>query len=134
MDGRGQFRFSYFTPRYEETRAFFRDGLELPVIEAWERGIDDRGTLFSVASGIIQVLALPRGSSTYLFDPRPPQGAFLVIEVENAREALAAAEGKGLPVKEGLKDQPWGHRSYCLTEPNGLVLYFYEQLPRPAYA
>ena len=30
-----QFRFAYFTPKYEETLAFYREGLELPVIEAW---------------------------------------------------------------------------------------------------
>ena len=30
----GQFRFAYFTPLYEETVAFYRDGLDLPVVEA----------------------------------------------------------------------------------------------------
>ena len=30
----GQFRFAYFTPDYESTVAFYRDGLALPVIES----------------------------------------------------------------------------------------------------
>jgi len=53
----GQFRFAYFTPHYESTVAFYRDGLDLPVIETWDRNPDDRGTLFGAASGVIEVLA-----------------------------------------------------------------------------
>jgi hypothetical protein len=33
----GQFRFAFFTPAYESTVAFYRDGLELPVLETWDR-------------------------------------------------------------------------------------------------
>ena len=40
-----QFRFAYFTRRYDETVAFYRDGLGLPVSHAWDRSPDDRGTL-----------------------------------------------------------------------------------------
>jgi len=29
----GQFRFGYFTPEYEATVAFYRDGLELPLVD-----------------------------------------------------------------------------------------------------
>ena len=60
----GQFRFAYFTPKYEETVAFYRQGLELPTIEAWDRTPDDRGTLFAAASGVIEVLALPSNAQS----------------------------------------------------------------------
>ena len=67
--GSNQFRFGYFTPKYEETVAFYRDGLELPSIEAWDRTADDRGTLFGAASGVIEVLALPgSGQCDHLWD------------------------------------------------------------------
>ena len=59
----GQFRFAYFTPLYDVTIAFYRDGLDLPVIEAWDRSPEDRGTLFGAASGLIEVLVLPAGST-----------------------------------------------------------------------
>lgn len=32
-----EFRFVYFTPRYDETVAFFRDALEFPVHDSWDR-------------------------------------------------------------------------------------------------
>ncbi len=42
-----QFRFGYFTERYDETVAFYRDGLGLPVLESWDRDDTDRGVLFA---------------------------------------------------------------------------------------
>ena len=126
----GQFRFAYFTPIYESTVAFYRDGLELPVVESWDRGPEDRGTLFSAASGIIEVLTFPTsGVSEHLWDRRPPQGAFMVIELGNALEdCYNRALEKGLPVVQAIGDQSWGHRSFCLREPNGLTLYFFREI------
>ncbi len=126
---RGQFRFSYFTPAYEATVTFYRDGLELPVIESWDRNPDDRGSLFGAASGVIEVLALPKcGKPSHLWDDRPPQGAFMVIEVGDVEEKYLLAVKKGLPIKQEIRDQNWGHRSFCVSEPNGLTLYFFTEI------
>ncbi len=126
---KGQFRFSYFTPLYGETLAFYRDGLGLPVLESWDRSFDDRGTLFSAASGVIEVLARPEGAEpAHLWDRRPPQGAFMVIEVDNVDAQYRRALGRGLPIKQELADQEWGHRGFCLLEPNGLVLYLFSPI------
>ena len=123
---KGQFRFAYFTALYEETVGFYRDGLELPVFETWDRNPDDRGTVFTAASGMIEVLALPRpGASSHLWDERPPQGAFMVIEVPAVEALHHRAVERGLPVTQRLTDQSWGHRSFCVREPNGLTLYFF---------
>ena len=124
-----QFRFAYFTPKYEETVAFYREGLELPVIEAWDRAADDRGTLVGAACGVIEVLALPRNSHPdHLWDARPPQGAFMVIELDQVESLYQHAVERGLPIQQELKDQPWGHRGFCVREPNGLTLYFFAAL------
>lgn len=128
----GQFRFAYFTPEFESTVAFYREGLELPLIESWDRGPEDRGALFEAASGIIEVLARPRsGVSSHLFDDRPPQGAFMVIEVVDVEKLYRKALDKNLPLQQELKVQPWGHRSFCLREPNGLTLYLFTEMTVP---
>lgn len=102
----GQLRFAYFTPAYEATVAFYRDGLGLPILETWDRGPDDRGTLFGAASGMIEVLALPRGgASSHLWDDRPPQGAFMVIEVDHQEAWYQRAVANGVPVTQALTDQ-----------------------------
>ena len=125
----GQFRFSYFTPKYELTVAFYRDGLGLPILESWDRNPDDRGILFGAASGMIEVLTLPQsGESSHLWDDRPPQGAFMVIEVDDVERDFQRVVDKGLPIKQPLTNQAWGHRSFCVSEPNGLVLYFFKRI------
>jgi uncharacterized glyoxalase superfamily protein PhnB len=52
----------------------------------------------------------------------------MVIEVDNVENDYRRALKKDLPIAQELKDQPWGHRNFCLTEPGGLVLYFYEEI------
>jgi catechol 2,3-dioxygenase-like lactoylglutathione lyase family enzyme len=126
---RGQFRFSYFTPDYEATVAFYRDGLGLPVVESWDRDPEDRGTLFGAASGLVEVLKRPEsGDSSHLWDERPPQGAFMVIEVADVELMYQRVVEKGLPVQQELTMQAWGHRSFCVREPNGLTLYLFSEL------
>jgi catechol 2,3-dioxygenase-like lactoylglutathione lyase family enzyme len=127
----GQFRFCYFTPKYEETVAFYRDGLELLLIESWDRHRDDRGSLFKAADGIIEVIVRPQGPSDHHWDDRPPQGASMVIEVDDVADLYRRSVGKKLPVVQPLKDQSWGHRSFCVREPNGLTIYFFSELPKP---
>ena len=126
---RGQFRFSYFSPDYDATVAFYRDGLGLPVVESWDRNPEDRGTLLGAASDLIEILKLPEGgNSSHLWDERPPQGAFMVIEVENVELMYRQVIEKGLPIQQELTTQTWGHRSLCVWEPNGLTLYFFSEV------
>lgn len=128
MKTEGQFRFSYFTRDYDRTVAFYRDGLELPVVESWDRSADDRGTLFGAASGIIEVVFRPDNPAAFHgWDDRPPQGAFMVIEVPDVERAYRRAREKNLPMREELTTQAWGHRSFCLLEPNGLVIYVFSE-------
>jgi catechol 2,3-dioxygenase-like lactoylglutathione lyase family enzyme len=128
MVGSGQFRFSYFTPEYETTVAFYRDVLRLAVVESWDRNPDDRGTLFAAASGMIEVLARPKsGESSHLWDDRPPQGAFMVIEVPDVERVYREWAARRVPIQQELTTQPWGHRGFCLREPNGLTLYVFSE-------
>lgn len=122
-----QFRFVYFTSLYDDTVAFYRDRLGLPVCDRWDRSADDKGTVFGAASGRIEVLSQPVDADTceHLFDTRPPQGAFMVIELADVDRFHAQLRTKGVEIERELRDQSWGHRSFLIREPNGLVLYFY---------
>jgi catechol 2,3-dioxygenase-like lactoylglutathione lyase family enzyme len=53
----GEFRFVFYARDYENTVGFYRDGLGLPIVGGWDRGIGDRGTLFSAAGGIIEAIS-----------------------------------------------------------------------------
>ena len=103
----------------------------LPVIESWDRNPEDRGTLFGAASGLIEVLTRPEsGESSHLWDERPPQGAFMVIEVEDVERMYRQVIEKDLPIQQELTTQTWGHRSFCVREPNGLTLYFFSEMQK----
>ena len=54
----------------------------------------------------------------------------MVIEVEEIEGQYAGAVEKGLPISQELKDQSWGHRNFCVRDPNGLTLYFFQELDR----
>jgi uncharacterized glyoxalase superfamily protein PhnB len=65
-----------------------------------------------------------------MFDERPPQGAFMVIEVEDVEDRYRRVLERRLPLQEELKTQSWGHRSFCVREPNGLTLYVFTPMMR----
>ena len=125
-----QFRFAYFTPRYRETVSFYADRLGLPVLDSWDRSTDDKGTVFGAAAGRIEVLNQPldAAASEHFFDDRSPQGAFMVVEVDEVDAFHSRLESNGAVVERSLQDQSWGHRSFVIREPNGLRLYFYSEL------
>jgi uncharacterized glyoxalase superfamily protein PhnB len=39
-----------------------------------------------------------------------------------------SAVEKGQPIQHDLKDQTWGHRSFCVSEPKGLTLTIFSEL------
>ncbi len=52
----------------------------------------------------------------------------MVIEVPDVEHAYRRATERHLSIREELTTQPWGHRSFCPREPNGLVIYVFSEL------
>ncbi len=126
MKREGKFRFAYFTKKYEETCSFYSNTLELHLEHSWDRNEHDKGSLFKSGLGLIEVLHHP-GDEKYLntaLDYRVPQGAFMVIQVWNIDELFQKYKAKGVVFKQEIIDQPWGHRSFSILDPNGVVLLF----------
>ncbi len=122
----GEFRCAFFARDYDGVVAFYREGLEFAEIESWNRGRDDRGTLFAAGRGVVEVLALPRQApDDSVWDQRPPRGVTLVVEVDDVAARHRRAVEAGLEIAEPLTDQPWGHRSFVVRDPQGLALYFF---------
>ena len=109
---------------YETTVAFYRDGLELPVIASWDRD-RDRGTLLRAASGIIEVLATAPGMEFSLVDEGPPRGVTIAIEVEDVDSYFRRIRDKGVAIRTEPEDQSWNHRTFTLTDPLGVVVYVF---------
>ena len=58
-----EFRCAFVARDYKASVAFYRDDLKLNKVGGWDRGHDDRGTLFAAAAGIIEVMALPKNQA-----------------------------------------------------------------------
>ena len=119
MAGR-EFRFVYFTPRYDETVAFLRDALEWPVTDSWDRPGNHRGTVFAAASGLIEVLEhleMRRGPSH-----TASGGPFAAIEVADVDALHTRVTANGVATHYPPADKPWGHRGFSVLDPNGVEI------------
>lgn len=127
----GEFRFAYFTEKYEETCAFYANKLELELLFSWERNESDKGSVFKAGNGRIEILHLPENSEEHTnagLDYRTPQGTFMVLEVEDVDKIYESFLAKALNFKQHVTDQSWGHRSFSIVDPNDIVLFMYEHV------
>ncbi len=124
----GSFRFTYFTEKYEETVVFYTEKLGFQVLHSWDRSENDKGSLFKAGVGAIEVLHAPDESHQVKgLDYRKAQGIFACLKVENATELYQHYASEEVPFKEQLADQDWGHRSFSIIDPNGVIIFFFEE-------
>ena len=110
-----EFRFYYFTNRYEETVAFYRDQLQLEEMRSWNRP-GDKGTIFISpnGSGLIEI---EEGDELPVIT-----GGGLYIQVDDPDEWYHRAISNNIRVIQPIKDTAYGHRSFKFEDPNGLVI------------
>jgi uncharacterized glyoxalase superfamily protein PhnB len=124
---KNEFRFVYNSAKYNETVAFYRDGLQLPLMDSWDEGPEARGSVFQASTGIIEVMEHPatRGLEWVVYPPDLPQGVSLAFEVDQVEAWFQRAREKNLPIKTELASFNWGQRGFAVLEPNGLVIFIY---------
>ena len=125
----GAFRFAYFTKIFGETCRFYEETLRFHVEHSWDRSANDKGAVFRVGAGLIEVLLFPDGDQHKFagLDYRSPQGAFMVIQVWDIDDQFSRLKSSGVRFEQEITDQSWGHRSFSVIEPNGLILFFFQE-------
>ncbi|NNK83358.1 MAG: hypothetical protein HKO92_09555 [Flavobacteriaceae bacterium] len=128
-ENEGKFRFTYFTDKYDKTFYFYKNKLNFGLEHSWDRSDDDKGALFKVGQGLIEILLYPKDVDKRYsgLDYRIPQGVFMGIQVKNIDELFKKYKEIHIPFKQEIMDQPWGHRSFYVYETNGLVLGFFQE-------
>ena len=114
-----EFRFSFYTQKYKESIAFYKDILKLPVVYNWNRGFNDSGYLFKAASGHIVVLQ----SATKQVEPL--MDAVLLIEVDDLDKQYNFCKEQGVEIVQEIQKREWGDKDFKVVDPNRLVLGFY---------
>ncbi len=51
-----------------------------------------------------------------------------MIEIDDVVAFHSRCEEKGLPIDKPLADEPWGHRRFVLSDPDGLRLCFFSEI------
>ena len=116
---------AYTTAKFEKTVAFYADGLGLAEIGVWERGENDRGKYFALASGVIEIMAVPNADYEGHVDLRSPQGMTLGVEIEDVEAWYRRAREHGLNIRIELADFAADERGFSVVDPNGVVLYIF---------
>ena len=115
-----EFRYYYFTPRYEDVVAFYRDLVGLEEVSSWDRAADDRGSVFRSpnGTGLIEVEA---GESA-------GPGGGIYIEMDDVDAWHAELASSGVPIARPLTDTSYGHRQFRIVDPVGLEIGFFSRL------
>ena len=115
------------TKNYEAMVEFYRDRLEMAVTLAWDDPAN-RGTLLSfggkASNAVIEVLELEDEAVPGV----KPVNVVLSIEVAAVEEWHAELIARGVPIARGLEDATWGHRSFGIDDPDGLRIWYYQDL------
>jgi predicted enzyme related to lactoylglutathione lyase len=121
-----EFRFYYFTPRYEQTVAFYHDTLGFSVYHSWSRGEGDRGTIFRSPNGI-GLIEIEAGA-----EPPPLRGGFY-FEVPDVADWHERVRAMGAPIAKPLTDTDYGHRNFKTVDPNGVEVAFFSYVIVPPH-
>ncbi len=101
------------TPRFVETRDWYRDLLGLELLEAWDEP-DDRGCILGVAGPDGQAfLEIYHTAGEMRFE-----GLSLQFRVPDIGDFPAPAEDRF--DRRGPEDRTWGSRYLFFTDPNGI--------------
>jgi uncharacterized glyoxalase superfamily protein PhnB len=113
--------------------AFYRDELQLRMLERWDNGPGEQGAVFEVApGGLIEVLAA-RGGDPAIDRPEvTTSGVEIACEVEDVDGWHKRLRARGVDTADEISDKPWGHRSFSVIDPLGITVVLYSVISAPA--
>jgi uncharacterized glyoxalase superfamily protein PhnB len=114
-----EFRLKLYPKDFLKVREFYEKTLGFAVIGEWDRDEQDQGVMFQVGTSVLELLSPEK-------EFRPITGTGLSLEVLDVRELWAHLKDKA-PVVFELRDNSWGDTSFCVTDPEGFELTFFEK-------
>ena len=117
-----KFRIAFNTDCFDETLAWWRQGLGLECAKLWDRD-DSRGAILTLGPGAeVEILSAARGAPPLA---PPPVDAFqIMIPSDDPRSAIARLKARGLTIEQPLMDRPWATQ-FTLRDPNSVEVYVY---------
>jgi lactoylglutathione lyase len=106
-------------------REFYETVMEFPV----ERVLSESWIEYRVGANILALTT----HGTRFADVPPPKGALSLqlafrVAPHLVQECAAALEAKGVRIVSPVTDQPWGHRTVFVRDPDGNVIEIYADI------
>lgn len=112
---------------YEAMVGFYRDGLQMIIKESWDHP-GNHGTLLSfgdkAANTVIEVIELGDEAVPGV----KPVNVVLSIEVDHVGAWHDELVQRGIVIARGLEDAPWGYHSFGIDDPDGLRIWYYQDM------
>lgn len=123
-----EFRFAFFARDFDQSVSFYQNTLGMTAIGGWDRP-DGKGAL--LAAGGNSVIEIYGAAEGQVYRGPQPTAINLALRLANAadidqfHQELAAA---GARVMGPPENRPWGHRSFIVTDPDGIPIHIYCEL------
>jgi len=122
-----QMRMARYTHNYAKMLQFYGNTLGLKQIETWDDP-ENQGTIFScvdkVGSIMIEIITLPDEAAPV----EKPVNLVLSFEVPDVDAWHAELVGRGVPIARALENAAWGERSFGVDDPDGLRVWFHQDI------
>ena len=105
---------------FDQSAAFYRDGLGLPVVEGWSSA-EGRGLVLSAGDATLELVDEAQAA---LIDRIEAGGRVsgpvrLAFEVSDVQKSSAALQKRGAKAEKEVVRTPWGHLNQRLRPPDG---------------
>ena len=115
----GTFTIIFVSRDFEQAVHFYRDNLNFPALNQWDRGPGNQGCMFRIGEGQLEILAI-KPDAEY----KQPANFEISIEVDDADRFYSFVKSAGIPIRGEIADKPWGARAFSVTDPDGIKLIF----------
>lgn len=117
-----EFRFVFTARDFDRSVSFYEQTLEMKRIGEWDRQ-DSRGALLSAGgNAVVEILGAASGAT---YEGPAPSGMFLAIEVDEVDTWYQRLVEAGVEVAGPPRDEPWGHRTIRMSDPDGVSVALY---------
>jgi catechol 2,3-dioxygenase-like lactoylglutathione lyase family enzyme len=106
-----------FPKDFQKSKDFYHNELGFEITNEWDRGEQDKGTMFQVGNTTLELLS-PKD------DYQPIAGVSVALEVEDVQGLWKNWAGKPNVIFP-LRDNEWSDTSFCISDPEGLELIFF---------
>jgi NAD(P)-dependent dehydrogenase (short-subunit alcohol dehydrogenase family) len=113
---------------FDAAHKLYQDGLNLPVVDAWDRP-DGKGVVLSAVRATIELLDEADAAFTDRAETGDVVGAGvrLAVNVADTQAASAAVQSQGAQAVGPLVHTPWGHFNQRLRMPDGLQVTVFQE-------